>query len=256
MASSNPQTKAPQAPYTKMTAEVYDQLYAWKNYRQEAFNLQRIIDDHQLSDGRQLLDAACGTGSHLEYLQDQFAITGLDKSVEQLAAAKRKLPKLKFLEADLLNFQLDQQYDVITCLFGSISYLTELAQIRQAIANMANHLRPGGVLIIEPFTYKEDYRPGQVSARFVNKPALKISRIFTQQTDGLKAVWVMHHLVGRPTGVEYFIERHELGLHSAIDYQQAATAAGLRVSPEINRLSGIGSSYKSNILLIAIQPPN
>lgn len=40
----------------------YDKIYSFKNYDQEAGRIAQIIEEHLCSDGRRLLDVACGTG--------------------------------------------------------------------------------------------------------------------------------------------------------------------------------------------------
>ena len=123
---------------TKMTAELYDKLCASKNYEQKTDQLKEIIGRFKQTDGCRLLDIACGTGSHLVYLANNFEITGLDKSEEQLAAAREKLPSAEFLCGDLLDFRLGRDHDVVTCLFCSIGYAVQLADMRRAIKNLAD----------------------------------------------------------------------------------------------------------------------
>ena len=236
MGNTNPTSKSWPS-YTKMTAELYDELYAWKNYEQESARLKEIIGRFKRTDSCRLLDVACGTGSHLVYLADSFEITGLDKSEEQLAAAAEKLPSAEFLSGDMLDFRLDRDYDVVTCLFRSIGYAVQLADMRRAVKNMADHLRPGGLLVFEPFLAQEQYEPGSPHAVFIDKPGLKISRIHTGKTENGKAVWKMHHLVGRPAGVEHFIESHEMGLYTSGEYLQAVQDAGLKLEPDAGTLS-------------------
>ena len=241
-------TSNPRLAYTKMTAELYDELYAWKDYERESARLKEIVGRFKRTDGCRLLDVACGTGNHLVHLADSFKITGLDKSEEQLAAARKKLPLAEFLCGDMLGFRLERDYDVVTCLFRSIGYAVQLADMRQAVKNMADHLLPGGLLILEPFLAKEQYEPGRPHAIFIDKPGLKISRIHTSKMEDGRAVWKMHHLIGSPAGVEYFVELHEMGLYAAREYLQAVEDAGLRLE------SGAGTLSEKCDLLTAVKP--
>ena len=226
--AANHSLTPPTTAYTQMTADIYDALYQNRDYRGEASKIKEIVATHKQTDERRLLDVACGTGNHLIFLTDDFDLTGLDLSREQLAQARQKLPEIEFHQADMLDFKLDQSYDVITCLFSSIAYANRVADLRQAIGNMADHLRPGGVLIVDPFFTPENYPKDQLGATFVNQPDLKISRIWRTDRDRRQAVWNLHHLVGRPGRVNYFVEHHRLGLYSREEYQQALEAAGLR----------------------------
>lgn len=226
--------------YTRMTADVYNAIYGKKDYAQEATRLKEIIDEFKKSPGNQLLDVACGTGNHLAYLTDQFEITGLDLSEEQLVEARKRFPTLTFHQGDMRDFKLEKKFDVVTCLFSSIGYANEIADMQKAITNMAAHLLPGGVLIIEPWIERGKYVAGTVHATFVDEPELKISRINTSAIKDGKSILDLHHLVGRPSGVEYFVEHHELGLYSNDEYMNAIKHAGLITHHDEHGLTGRG----------------
>ena len=216
-----------QRSYSLMTAEVYDAIYAGRDYQRETEQIRAIIDDRLRTDGNRLLDVACGTGNHIPFLSDKFDITGLDLSTEQLTWAQQKFPGLEFKQGNMIDFQLDDRYDVVTCLFSSIAYADQVKDFRRAIANMANHLKPGGVLVIGSFFSPESYRPGTISASFVDQDELKISRMTIANREGERAIWDMHHLIARPTGISHFVEQHRLGLYSSDQYQKAVRDAGL-----------------------------
>ena len=96
-----------------MIAEIYDEIYAWKDYAQESVRLKSIIARYQRSGGNRLLDIACGSGNHLVHLADSFKITGLDRSPEQLTAARHKVPSAAFVCADMRDFEIKLRYDVV-----------------------------------------------------------------------------------------------------------------------------------------------
>jgi len=130
--------------------ELYDLFYSWKDYRGEAEKLRDIIRRSE-PDAKALLDVACGTGVHLEHLTDWFGVEGLDADASLLAVARNRLPDVPLHEADMRHFELGRKFDVITCLFSSIGYMVAEPDLRQAIANMARHLSPRGLLIVEPW---------------------------------------------------------------------------------------------------------
>ena len=130
--------------------ELYDLFYSWKDYRGEAEKLRDIIRRSE-PDAKALLDVACGTGVHLEHLTDWFGVEGLDADPGLLAVARNRLPDVPLHEADMRHFELGRKFDVITCLFSSIGYMVAEPDLRQAIANMARHLSPRGLLIVEPW---------------------------------------------------------------------------------------------------------
>ena len=94
---------------------------------------------------------------------------------------------------------------------------------------MARQVRPGGVLVVEPWIDPERWESGHVRAIFVDEPELKAARINTAGTASDTVTLDFHYLVGTPAGVEHFTERHELGMFSHDDYAGAFKAAGLEV---------------------------
>ena len=68
------------------------------------------------------MDIGCGTGSHIKYFVDDFDCFGVDLNPEMLEFAKEKVPKAKFIEADMINLKLGQEFDAIICLFSSILF--------------------------------------------------------------------------------------------------------------------------------------
>ncbi|MGO8950550.1 MAG: class I SAM-dependent methyltransferase [Ktedonobacterales bacterium] len=220
----------------------YDAIYAWKDYAEEARRLKQFIATHRRSAGRALLDVACGTGGHVPYLRDTFDYEGLDLDPEMLALARHRFPDIPFHQGDMVDFELGHTFDVVTCLFSSIAYTKTAPRLRQAIATMTQHLRPGGVLVISPFFPPNAWIPGEPYAIFVDQPALKLARmnVSSVEADGTIAILDFHYLVATPEGVEHYTEHHELGLFTDEQYREAFTQAGLAVVHDAEGLSGRG----------------
>src|SRR5690606_20980199 len=106
---------------------------------------------------KSILDVACGTGKHLEFLQDHYDSEGIDLNNEILDIARKRCPQSTFHEADMINFQLLRKFDVVICLFSSIAYVQTLENLYKAITCMANHLNPNGLLVIEPWITPENF---------------------------------------------------------------------------------------------------
>jgi SAM-dependent methyltransferase len=225
--------------FTK-SEQFYDAVYSWKNYPEEARRLQALIVAHKRSPGNALLDVACGTGGHVPYLRGAFAYEGLDLDPQMLAIARARYPEIPFREGDMRDFALDRQFDVVTCLFSSIAYAKTLPEMRQVIATMARHLRPGGVLIVELFLRPDRFAVGRPSATFVDQPDLKIARMAVAAREGTVAILDFHYLVATPDGVEHFSERHEMGLFTDDEYHAAFADAGLEMTHDAEGLMGRG----------------
>ena len=83
---------------------------------------------------------------------------------------------------------------------------------------MARHLKPGGVLIVEPWLRPEQFKGGRVWSDFVDEPDLKVARMTVAERDDRIVNLTMRHMVGRPGGVEEFVEHHQEAMHSVEEY--------------------------------------
>jgi SAM-dependent methyltransferase len=76
-------------------------------------------------------------------------------------------------ETDMLSFDVGKSFDAVTCLFSSIGYAGSVDGLNGAIDTMARHLKPGGVLVVEPWILPDKWQDGNVGAVFVDEPNLK-----------------------------------------------------------------------------------
>lgn len=208
------------------SARIYDAVYAGiRDYPREARELDRLIRERRPG-ARTLLDVACGTGAHLEHLKG-YQVEGVDLDPEMLTVARERLPDVTFHEADMMSFDLGRSFDAVVCMSSSIGYARTEEGLRSAIASMARHLEPRGVLVVEPWLTPEVWADPHVAAVFVDEPELKIARINVSERTGSLSAFEFEYLVGTPDGVEHFTERHELGLFTVEQYLNAFRAAGL-----------------------------
>lgn len=237
-------------PYSLMTADVYDAIYSKKDYEAETATLKELINKYKQTDGNELLDIACGTGLHLPYFIDNYQVTGVDLSKQQLNAAKNRLPNLTFVQGDMRNFNLQHEFNVITCLFSSIGYVHPLKDLKKTIRNMTEHLKPGGVLFIEPWLQPGIFNPNRPPHTEVGKlpeKRIKVTRTTCSNIDGNISILNMHHKVETPNGTQEFIEVHRVALYTTEDFQYAFTEAGLELHHDKQGLSGRG-------LFIGVKP--
>jgi len=218
----------------------YDKIYGFKDYAAEAEGVAERVKRHGTSGGAWLLDVACGTGRHIAELASRFSVEGLDLSPEMLEIARRRNPGARFHLGDMAQFSLERRFDVVTCLFSSIGYARTVPRLNAAVRCMAEHLAPGGVLIIEPWLTPDTWSPGSVHALLVDEPELKIARVNTSFADGRISYFDLHHLIGTPQGTRHVCEHHELGLFTVTEMTQAIEAAGLVATYEEVGLTGRG----------------
>jgi SAM-dependent methyltransferase len=221
--------------YSKV-ARIYDLLYTGtgiKDYPAESEALHAIIQE-QSPGARTLLDVACGTGAHLECLRRWYEVEGIDLSPEMLEVARARLPDVPLHVADMRSLDLGRQFDAVTCLFSAIGYVTELSEMRSTIGRLADHLAPGGVLIVDgwvrPEDWGDDYRGGPDVAS--DKETMVVRLTFSRRTGSITEM-DLHHLIRDADGIDHFVEQHRLALVPTADYVAAFESAGLiaRVVP-------------------------
>ena len=210
------------------SARLYDLLHADRDYQGEAAWVTRMAERYQRGPGsNRLLDLGCGTGRHLAYLREHFAVEGLDLDREMLAVAAERLPGVPLHQGDLTEFDLEGPYDVVLSLFGSIGYARRPEKLGAAMRQMARHAREGGVVLVEPWIPPEQPRETMISRRTAEGPGLKVSRMRTVRVEDGASILHFDYLVTTPGGVENFTERHELGIFSPEQYLAAFADAGL-----------------------------
>jgi ubiquinone/menaquinone biosynthesis C-methylase UbiE len=194
-------------------ARYYDLIYSWKNYDQEAQRVKLLIQKYKTSPGTDLLEVACGTGRHAEFLQDDFSITATDAHEGMLEIARSRVKGVTFLKADMISLRLPQKFDVVLSLFSSIGYVKTDRNLRRTLANIGRACRPGGVVIIEPWFSKPVFRPGQSDLTTHSSDNIKIARMCVSRIRGDVSILDMDYLVSeRDKPTRHYTDRHELGL--------------------------------------------
>jgi len=224
------------------SASIYDAIYtSRKDYGKEADRVRELIAAHSRIPVKTLLDVACGTGLHDQFLAEHYELEGLDFSPAMLAEARKRVPNVKFHEGDMSNFDLGKQFDAVTCLFSAIGHMTTLEQLQAAIGCMAKHLKPGGVLIIEPFVDPSEWVRGKVSVDLVEDQ--KIARVTVSELDGHVAHLDMLHFADwdEEAGTAKFLRAtHDVAMYTRDEFTSAFQHAGLEVSFDKDGLMGRG----------------
>ena len=224
------------------SAQYYDVIYSasGKDYEAEARRLHELILEHSSASANTLLDVACGTGGHLVFLTDLYKVQGIDLDEAMLEIARQKLPNVRFHQGDMADFSLEQEFDIVVCLFSSIGYVGTGAKLELAIGNMARHAKPGGLVIVEPWIYPEDFEAGKPHAVFLDSPEMKLARMDVSEVKDGVSILDFHYLVASAGGVRQFTERHELALFAHDEYVLAYELANLKVIHDKEGLDGRG----------------
>ena len=211
------------------SAYVYDLIYdAVKDYRAEADALVGLIQEMNPG-ASSLLDVACGTGRHLELLRSAFPdIAGIDLEPTMLEIARGRLPDAFVEIGDMRTFDLGRTFDVVTCLFSSIGYMATVAELDAALARMAAHLAPGGLLVVDGWVKAEAWLPGvNVHAIANSDDETAVARVSRTQRDGDRTHLEMRYLIATADGFTETAEHHTLTLFDDAAYTAAFRSAGL-----------------------------
>ena len=112
-----------------------------------------------LTPSSKILDLACGSGTlAISLANDGYKVSGLDLSKEIIEVAKEKMitnhVEIDFSVKDMTNFNYDEKFDVITCFFDSVNFLTK-DEVKMMFNSVYNNLNDGGYFIFDLFTYSK-----------------------------------------------------------------------------------------------------
>lgn len=98
---------------------------------------------------KKVLELACGTWSVLKFLGEKYEVHWLDLSEWMLQIASQKVPQAKLYHQNMVNFTIDEKFDVILCVFDSINHLLDFQDWKKMFANVKKHLSPNGLFIFD-----------------------------------------------------------------------------------------------------------
>lgn len=217
--------------FNESHAEVYEVIYKsgrGKDYQDEA----RLVEKHVRElkpDARSLLDVACGTGAHLGPFNEMFSHTeGIDLSEAMLTLARKELDSsIPLHHGDMRDFDLGRKFDAVVCMFASISYAGDLDGLVAAIRTMADHLVPGGVLVIEPWWFSENFIEGYVNGDVTRRDGRVLTRISHSVREDGHTKMELRFVIADASGIRDFTEIERLALWTKEEYVAAFEKAGI-----------------------------
>jgi len=137
--------------YRGDAAQFYDQQVSVFDRDDAAFYRDRA----KSVDGP-VLELACGTGRvYLELLRAGIDVDGIDLSEDVLEVLREKADDEgldpSVWQADMADFAVDREYDLIYCPFNAIQELTDVADQLATVDSVYDALAPGGQFIFDVF---------------------------------------------------------------------------------------------------------
>ncbi|GAA1272446.1 hypothetical protein GCM10009677_26920 [Sphaerisporangium rubeum] len=214
--------------YGSEVSEVYDLVYQrrGKDYEQEAREVVTLVRSRK-ADADSLLDVACGTGEHLRSLRHIFShVEGVELSDTMREAARAKLPGVAVHPGDIRDFDLGRTFDAVTSLYSTVGYMASTSELDSAVASMARHVSPGGVLIVEPWYFPERFTDGHIGSDLVRDDVRTVTRVARSVRHGDAVRQEAHYIVADADGIRHFEHVQVFTLFTPQQYVAAFERAG------------------------------
>jgi len=220
------------------SAHIYDDLYKRiRDYKRQAAQINKWIRMRK-PDAKRLLDVACGTGLHLSYLCRYYDVAGIDINPMMVEIARLRNPDINIWVGDMREFNICQVFDVIICMFSSITYSDTIEGLNITLNNFARHLTPKGIVFVEPFVTPEVWRDGGVGLRTYDSKKKKIAMLDRAERSGRRVRREIIYVIATPESIEQIYEEYTFPLFTHEDYESAFRSAGFNV--EFNEKGFVG----------------
>lgn len=143
---------------------LYTDLAGWfhllsdpKDYKSEA---KWIAEQLKLPGVKRptMLELGSGGGNNAVHLKKHFDMTLTDLSPQMLKLSQRINPDLPHKAGDMRTLRLKKEFDCVL-IHDAIMYMTSPRDLSRAIKTAASHLKPGGLLLIQPDFLEETFDP-------------------------------------------------------------------------------------------------
>jgi SAM-dependent methyltransferase len=194
-------------------AKLYDLLYSYRDYRQEARFLVDIVRD---KDRPRILDIACGTGVHLDAINKMMPgayLEGIDLNRSMLEVASSKSLGARLTQADMRDFGLGRNFDLVYCLSSSIQYNLTQEDLLMAIDSMRRHA-VGGKVVFDLAFCMERWKEGHTNITANSDDRYDVAELYTTHSrDGI-SIWNPVYLVkDKRTGrMDMHVDEHRIKL--------------------------------------------
>lgn len=137
-------------------ADLYDLFQDWERRLPREIGVLRSILDRE--GARTVLDAACGTGTHLAALAEAgYEVTGADIAPEMAERARRRLRPWPGTEVHTVGFarvgEAVRDRDAVLVIGNSLPNAGSADGVRAALRGLSAAVRPGGVLLVHAMNF-------------------------------------------------------------------------------------------------------
>jgi SAM-dependent methyltransferase/ADP-ribose pyrophosphatase YjhB (NUDIX family) len=134
-------------------------------------SLAAVLARYGLRQPSSVLDLGCATGALLADLKAPIRV-GVDLLPAMIAHGQALRPELDLRVGDLRTVLLHRQFDLVTCLGATLSYLHHDEDLESACAVLAAHAAHGGLVVIQtPTAPMPSLAPVTFATRLYGGPA-------------------------------------------------------------------------------------
>jgi SAM-dependent methyltransferase len=207
------------------------------DYGKECDILERIFAEFSSNTVKDLLDVACGTGTHALIFADRgYTIVGIDASKGMIDQAKMKINSEKMavelFVQDMRKIELNRKFDCAICMFGGFGYVLTFDDLNSLLLGLNQHIKDTGLFIFEfwnigglkssPYRSWKKIRGKNLTIYFMSESN------FDPQTNILSID--MHFIVIQAgKHVETFDETHKIRCYSLADMRQYLENCGFNL---------------------------
>lgn len=132
------------------SSEEYNQVYLHRDDKDAKKLIELILSRINITKDHSILDAACGSGRHMNFLSSLgYNVVGFDLSRPFLAEAKKNNPSGKYLRSDLREVSFKMKFDLVLNLFTSFGYFSSDEENFRFPKNAFSFLNKGGWYVLD-----------------------------------------------------------------------------------------------------------
>lgn len=231
--------------YTEF-AEWWPLLSSPSDYEEDGEALWDLVKEQARGPVKRLLELGSGGGHLVHHLPRSVELVLVDQSEAMLAQSRALNPRATHLQGDMRKLSLDERFDLVL-LHDAVMYLTSPEDLQAALDTAADHLRPGGLMVLMPDTASDFFEETTVTTGHdhADGRGARLCEWNHSPKGNTFQVDFALMLKHRDGTVEHHHERHTMALFPVEHYVEALMTAGLE---------DVGVSVSAGLCFIAYKP--